>query len=154
MSGMIEIRDADTQGVLAVELSNLLDLVTVEGSLLTWALLDLYATGDLGDDRSMLDLERQIAASPTGLLLSWDELRALASAFTQVIDGVFVGCRDVASIPPLHPKAELYARCEIVLEAVDSTLWTVYARDDRVLQRLQAAFHDVQAVAVPASVPV
>jgi hypothetical protein len=151
---MIEIRDTDAQGVLAVELSTLLDFLAAEGPLLTWAILDLYATGDLGDDRSMLDLERQVAESPTGLLLSWDELGVLASAFTQVIDGVFVGCRNAASIPPLHPKAELYARCEIVLEAVDSTLWAVYARDDRVLQRLQAAFHDVQAVPVPASVPV
>ena len=153
MPGMIEIRDKDTQGVLVVELSDLLELLAAEGPLLAWAILDLYATGDLGDDRSMLDLERQIAESPTGLRLSWDELGALASAFTQVIDGVFVGCRDAASIPPLHSKAELYARCEIVLEAVDSTLWAVYARDDRVLRRLRGAFHDIQMVPVPASVP-
>lgn len=149
MAGIIEIKDRDAQGGLTVELTHILNLLAPEGRPLSWAILDLEATGDLGGGKDMLDLEQEIEQSPTGLLMSWDELVSLARAFFQVINTVIVGCKDAASVPKLHPEENLYASSEIVLEAIDSSLWRVYARDDKVLRRLQKAFRDVELLKQP-----
>jgi hypothetical protein len=149
MAGFIEIKDKDPQGGLAVELIDILDLLAPEGCQLTWAILDLEATGDPEKGKNMLDLEQEIERSSTGLLISWDALISLARSLFQVINAVIVGCKDVASIPKLQPGEPLYVSTELVLEAIDSSLWRVYARDDKVLRRLQEAFHEVYILTAP-----
>lgn len=151
MAGIIEIKDKDAQGGLAVELTHILEVLVPEGCQLLWAILDLEATGDLGDGKNMLDLEQEVEQSPTGLLMSWDELVSLACAFFQVINTVIVGCKDATAVPKLHPEENLYTSNDIVLEAIDSSLWRVYARDDKVLRRLQRAFRDVKLLEQPFS---
>lgn len=164
MAGMVEIHDArvvDTPGnppphprgtVLAFDLTDLLMLVAPEGQHLTWSILDLWATvrepKPLPEGKDYLDLEAEIARSPKGLIVEWNQLIALAEAFLQVIDGVFVGCTSVDLIPPRTNRltVEDYAACELVLEALDSTLWTVYARDDAVVHRIRSVFRDVRVV--------
>ena len=118
------------------ELAYLLGLLAPRGQRLTWAILDLEAIGHLSDGTNMLDLERQVAESPTGLVLDWDALVALADDFSQVINATIVGCRHAGSIPPLAPEIDLAASAEIVVEAIDSSLWRVTAQDEQVLARL------------------
>ncbi len=146
MAGIIEIWDRrpDNPRLLALDLVDLLALVAPEGRQLVWAILELEGEGVLPDDR----YRQEIEASPTGAVVNWDELVAIAHALKQVIWGVFVGCTDASAVPSLHPDADLYNPSEIVIEAIDSTYWRVYARDDRVLQRLGAAFRDVKMVAL------
>ncbi|MDP9371533.1 MAG: hypothetical protein M3Q65_03565 [Chloroflexota bacterium] len=146
MAGIIEIWDRrpDSPHLLALDLLDLLPLVAPEGRQLVWAILELEGEGVLPNDRYRQETED----SPTGAVVSWDELIAIARAVKQVLWGVFVGCTAASVIPRLHPDTDLYSQSEIVIEAIDSTYWRVYARDDRVLQRLGAAFREVKMVAL------
>ena len=148
MASIIEIKDSDLQGVLAVDLLQLLDLLKEEGSKLTWAILDLEATGDLGNGRRILDMEQEIRSSASGLVMTWDALRSLARAFDQVLNATIVGCQDLASAPRFLPgdSGSLYNSCEIVLEAIDSSLWRIYSKSPEVIRRLQASFRDVEVI--------
>ncbi|HEX5504297.1 MAG TPA: hypothetical protein VFW96_16850 [Thermomicrobiales bacterium] len=118
------------------ELAYLLGRLALWGPRFVWAILDLEATGDLGEGSRVLDLERTIAQAPAGLVLGWNDLVGLARGFTQVINGVFVGCKDAATIPRLAPGLDLAATSELSLEALDSSLWRITARDARMLAGL------------------
>jgi len=151
MAEMIEIKDKNATGILAVELTHILDLLSPEGHNFSWVILDLEATGNLGDGKNILDLEQEIQQSPKGLLVSWDKLISLSRCFFQVINAVIVGCKDSTSVPRLQPGEDFYKSSEIVLEAIDSSLWRIYVRDDGVLKRFQKTFRDVEVYApVPA----
>ena len=140
MTATIEINADDLTRRLPAgcpnELAYLLGLLAPWGQRLTWAILDLEAIGELSDRTNVLDLERQIAESPTGIALDWDALVALADDYSQVINAVVVGCQDAGSIPRLAPEVNLAASGEIVVEAIDSSLWRVTAHDEQVLARL------------------
>lgn len=140
MTATIEIKADDLSRNLPAgcpnELAYLLGLLAPWGQCLTWAILDLEAIGHLSDGTNMLDLERQVAESPTGIVLDWDALVALADDFSQMINAVIVGCKDAGSIPQLAPEIDLAASAEIVVEAIDSSLWRVTAQDEQALARL------------------
>jgi hypothetical protein len=149
MAGMVEIRDATQQSpggpeVLAVTLADLLECIASEGRALTWTILDLEAVGELSDGRNMLDLEDRIAVSPYGLIVSWEWLVALAQDLEQVVNGLIVGVKDPLMTRQISREADFCAVSDLALEAVDSSLWSVYARDDRVLKRLRTRFRDTQ----------
>ena len=152
MGAIIEIKDTDSRGSLSVELKHILELLTPVGHQLSWAILDLYATGDLGEGKNILDLEQKIQQSPEGLSTSWDELVSLSLGFFEIIDTVIVGYKDPNYRPKLSPNhriEELYRSCEIVIELIDASLWSIYARDDEMIQRFQLAFHDVMILKPP-----
>jgi len=154
MTGVVEIRDTtrDSPGgprVLAPTLAELLECVASIGRDLTWTVLDLEAVGELGEGRNMLDLEAQIQASPHGLVVSWSELLTLAQELHQVISGVLAGVKDPSATARIWRGTDSCAISDLVLEAIDSSLWSVYARDDRVLQRLQGRFHDISFLTIP-----
>ncbi len=155
MAGIIEIKDKNAKRILTVELAHILDSLEPEGHHLSWTILDLEATGDLGDGKNMLDLEQEIQQSPQGLHLSWDQLISFSRCFFQVINAVIVGGKDSTTVPILQPGGDLYQGSEIVVEAIDSSLWRIYARDEEVLQRFQRTFRDVDVyIPVPAAGPV
>ena len=144
MAGIVEVRDSDSRGFLTVELRDFLQVVEPEGRDLIWSILDLEARSDPDKFKGdLLEVEQQVKQSPQGLIFSWDELVAFANALIEVLDAVIVGCKDKKLIPRLIPGDGVFAQCEIGIEAVDSSLWRVYTRDDELLQRVQTAFHDV-----------
>lgn len=149
MSGTVEIKDKNAQGILAVGLIDLLNLIKADGQQLIWAIFDLEAVGNIRG-KGMLDLEKEIMRSHKGLIFNWDGLVTLARSCDQIIDATVVGCRDIAAIPELKPGSEsdIYTPSEFVLEAVDSSLWCVYAKDDKVLRRLQKEFHVVEVLEI------
>lgn len=146
MGNIIEIKDHDANGILTVDLKSILQPLSPEADELTWSILDLEATGELVNGKNMLDLEQEIRSSPNGLIISWNDLLALANSLDQVINATIVACKDPTAIPGLGLLEYLCETCEIVLQAIDSSLWCVYARDDAVIDRFATAFHDVQIV--------
>ena len=147
MPGIAEIRDSDARGFLTVELRDFLRVVEPEGRHLIWSILDLEARSDPDKFKAnLLEIEQQVSQSPQGLILSWEELVEFADALIEVLDTVIVGCKDKKLIPRLVPGDEIFSTCEIGIEAFDSSLWRVYARDDKLLQKVQAAFQNVAVV--------
>ena len=148
MSNIIEIKHQDSQGKSAVELIDLLNLIAQDQQQLVWSILDLEAIGDLSPiwERGILDLEENIRNLPQGLILSWQMLILLVEKFDQVINIIIVGCQEITKIPSLKPNSDLDTPCEIVLELIDSSLWRIYAKDQKILQRLQQEFSRIREI--------
>ncbi len=154
MTGVVEIRDTTQESpsgprMLAVTLADLLECIAPVGRGLTWTILDLEAVGELSGKRNMLDLEEQIQASPHGLVVSWSELLTLAQELHQVINCVLAGMKAPSATAQIRRGTDTCAISDLVLEAIDSSLWSVFARDDRVLERLQRRFHDINFLPLP-----
>jgi hypothetical protein len=136
MGRIIEIKK-NTEGILDVDLIDILNVIEPEGAILIWTLFDLEATGDLGHGNNILDLEQEVRESPGGLSLNWNDLVSLARRLSQVINAILAG-----SMVPIPAAAvnDLYAQSQIVIEAIDSSLWRVYARSDALIERLKKCF--------------
>ncbi len=76
MVGMVIIEDKHNR-FLTFDLADILPLLSPKAQRLRWAILELEALGTLPDARYRQGIEQ----SPNGLLLTWDELRAVATAF-------------------------------------------------------------------------
>jgi hypothetical protein len=138
----IEIKSQDNQGTAVIELIDLLKLINKDRQQLVWSILDLEAVGDISEiwERGILDLEENIKYLYQGYILSWQMLVLLAQKFDDVINTVIVGCHEVTQIPSLIPDSNIYNPCEIVLELIDSSVWRIYAKDERLLQHLHHEF--------------
>ena len=144
MPGIVEVRDKDPRGFLTVELGDLLEIVEPHGRHLIWSVLDLEARSDPAKFKGDLAaVEREIKLSSTGLIMSWADLLVFSDSLIEVLEGLFVGCKDRDSIPKLIPGDEVFSQCEIGIEAVDSSMWRVYAREDAILHKVAKAFRDV-----------
>ena len=78
------------------------------------------------------------------------ELRELAGRLLQVIDGIVAGYRDA---PPARSDADLRGAAEVVIEAVDSTFWRIYARDPTVIERFRDHYPDMRDVVPEVGIP-
>lgn len=100
----------------------------------SWWVLELYGEGDVAHaiGRTMSDAITVIDRDGS-LPVSWTELVALAQTMTQVFDLVVVGA-DQASIrwSPVKDMdfGELCGRCDVVIEAFDSSEWRLCGRDE------------------------
>lgn len=148
MFNVIELKYQDSEGRVAVELIDLLNLIAQNQQQLVWSILDLEVMGDVSPiwERGVLDLEENIRNLPQGLILSWQMLILLVEKFDQVINIIIVGCQEIAKIPSLKPNSDLDTPCEIVLELIDSSVWRIYAKDQRLLQHLQQEFSNIREI--------
>jgi len=121
-----------------VSLSDILN--NFKGEHLHWSLLYLWATGDLGEGKSIIDLEETIANSPKGLSLSFIELKKLSNCFYQVIDTIIIGCTKIDDIRRYDTDEEMYYKCEIVIEMVDSSYWLIYSKNKEQIKQFARKF--------------
>ncbi len=70
----------------------------------------------------------------------------LVEKFDQVINTTIVGCQEIAKIPSLKPDSNLDTSCEIVLELIDSSVWRIYTKDQKLLQHLQQKFTNLREI--------
>lgn len=140
---MIEIPDGSD-----VHLAELLDHVAPTADL-HWSVLELWAVAQ-DEHTDVIGLERQAANSETGLEVTEAELRELAGKLAQVIDGIVAGYHGA---PPSRSDRDLRDTASIVIEAIDSTLWRVYAQDSAPLHRLRDRFNDVRDVIPEVAIP-
>ena len=150
---------------LGFDIRDLLKVVPAEGQKLTWSIFPMgreptEVTGDLSSvGLSVEQLEKQIESSPTGMVMTSERLLVIAEAIQQTIWGLYIGCRDaadfeqIAALPPEERQfldtacSAFYERVEIGFQAIDSSFWLAYARDDAVIERISAAFSVVTVVA-------
>lgn len=138
------LRIADLSGGIFLDMPAVLTPLRPDAEALHWSILDLgdvVATEESGVD--VLELERTVFSSPTGLSMSFRELWSFASNTGQVIDGLFVAYPEGAE-PPQRTDDDraVVGGSEMVVAAFDSTFWLVSA-PDRVLSRVEESFRDV-----------
>jgi hypothetical protein len=147
----IEVKYQNSQGT-SIELIDVLKLIEKDKQQLIWSILDLQAVGDISTiwERGILDLEQTIKHLPHGYILSWQMLIKLVKKFDDLIDIVIVGCREVAQIPSLGVDADIYLSSEIVLKLIDSSVWQIYTKNERLLQNLNRELNQEKLVALNA----
>lgn len=161
MAALIKISDLTFNGriqLIAFDLIDLLALILLEGSTLIWSVrgnLDVLGGKTPVPQPIHEQLNSKMYLDPKGMLLSWKELLAYANSTVQISDGVFVGCKNVDLLPLnvspykhpfINPGNDLYRASEIVFEAYESSFWTVYARDNAVIERFSSAFQSVEII--------
>jgi hypothetical protein len=153
---LIEIRDQTTVSTEhgrstrpAVNLRDLLAVLPRDKLARNWSIMELWAVAE-DDSTDVLSIEAGAASSPTGLQTTGAELLQLAQRLLQVIDAIVVA---YDGAPPTRSDPDLRESAEIVIEAIDSTLWRVYAKDVLVIDRLRHAFTDVREVSPEVPIP-
>lgn len=123
-------------------LADILGILEMRGGNLNWAVLSLWATGKAPGWGTVVDFEKTVAALPNGYPLTWGELEMLAGSLDQVIDGVFIGCRDPEALHRYPSDSDLYASCDVVVEANDGTYWEIHTSDAEIVARLRRMIDD------------
>ncbi len=140
--GTIKIKDRDVHGLPAVELGDILPLLESEGRQLNWAIQDLYAVGQLARlGRTMRDFGDEVCNSSHGVVLNWDELEEFSRSVFQILNARIVGFRRGAEPPARLPRGE-EKDCELVIEAIDPSLWRLSAQSEDVVDRCKSFFND------------
>lgn len=124
----IKIAGSDSR-YLSVTLKEILNCLT-EGSKLNWSLLWISATGDLGQDISMLQYESDVNDSQNGRLISWAELDVLSVKVEQVIEMELIGSKFTNRLKRYDKHDTMYNECDYTIELVDSSYWIVHCHDE------------------------
>ncbi|HEX3721670.1 MAG TPA: hypothetical protein VHV31_02710 [Nitrolancea sp.] len=147
MAGIIEFHCRQHwDGHDEVELRDILSVIEQEGRRFIWVLRGLWVVGKItAIGATIRDLMDESENSNFGVRKSWDQLVTFADHVFQAIDGTFEAYRDAAEIPSSlvsfdERRAAMYASAQIVIEALDSTLWSVFAQDEVLLGRVRARF--------------
>jgi hypothetical protein len=142
---LIEIRDATESGYLSVELIDLLKVVEPVGNTLVWSILEIEATGDLSEfGLQMLSLERMVESSEHGFFIDWTNLIILARLVDQIVNLTLVGCDSLEQLLKLRLGVAPFSEAELVIEMIDSSLWSVYTRDIELQSNLLLTFKNTK----------
>jgi hypothetical protein len=118
----VEIRDRTSAGILAFDLRDILAALGPRIRTLMWSCTDVECVGDGAEEIHRIADE--------GIPVDGAILDKLAASVVQVIDGRFTGSK-----PGAQP--------EIIIHAVDSTLWEVFG-DAAALSEIERRFSDVK----------
>lgn len=123
----------------------LIDLLAIlsTGKALRWSIMEMWAVA-ADPETDVVALEQQAATSPTGLTMSQNELETLSGQLLQLIDGIIVG---FDGDPPHRRDDDLREKATVVIEAIDSTYWRVYARLPATLDQVRQGFPSARDVA-------
>lgn len=143
---VLMIKDLDPRGCLGFDLLDVLEgMGAGVARSFRWLVTDFDPTGD---ETAHALASRVTAARPMGVVLSGDELLALARRTAQTIDATAVAFQDEsalnASIEPFFSIGEFpESDAAHVVRAIDSSYFEVYTKDERVAEALRRRFHDV-----------
>lgn len=135
MNKAIEIRDRDSQGLLAVTLPELLTILQPLACSFQWRLYQCEAVGDVTSrwSQGIVALGEQVDSFLGGMPIEWGELESLAALLTDVWN--------------LHMEGTAEeGRVRVVVRIMDSTACRVESSDVGLLQRLTKRYRAVQWV--------
>jgi len=146
-------------GYLAFDLRHLLALVNPEGPNLRWHAIpmgeDFFVTGNGEEAEAAIEWCNRVDDFPEGRVTDWHSLRAMGDQIFQTIWGTFIALRPEVELPPVPSLFQdswhyldratdaFYRDVEIAFQAVDSSFWLVWAKDEDVRNRIRNAFEDV-----------
>ncbi|WP_419699011.1 hypothetical protein [Mucilaginibacter sp. NFX135] len=127
---------AGNRKVLSVTLNDILSLLKIRSNL-KWAILDIYAIGDLGENKSMLAFEEEVGNSENGIIFGWNDLMALSSKLEQIMEIVLIGNEDVSALKRYLSNKEMYNKCKCTIELIDSSYWLIHSTEDKLIKYLK-----------------
>ena len=133
----IKISGSKEKEYVDISLDNILSQIA--GEEYFWTLFYLEASGDIGEDESIVDLEERVAKSDIGLRFKWKNLNDLANKLDQVIDVVIVGCKNAYPDKRFSDDQEMYDHADIVVEMIDSSYWLIHSSEELVVSEVSDA---------------
>ena len=109
-----------------------------------WAILDIYLTSKYGSNLNVLELEDKVNNNDL-FVLSFEELKHLAAKFNQLMDGKILGSKNKFPRKDYSEK-DLELNADIIIEAVDSSYWTVYSKNKDLITILENTFKNTELV--------
>jgi hypothetical protein len=110
-----------------------------------WAILDIYLTSKYGSQLNVLELEDKVNNNDILFVLSFEELKHLAAKFNQLLDGKILGSK-IKFPRKDYSKKYLELNADIIIEAVDSSYWTVYSKNKELITILENIFKNTELI--------
>lgn len=127
MPNAVQIFQQGDSAWLGFDLREVMDAVGPHPDL-TWVLRDAEFNGDVRAvwSEGWETVQRQ-SDQPSGVWMTWAEMRTLGETCQQIIDGCFTGYDSAG-------------KAQLLLRAMDSTYWIVWSRDDALLEAVGSRF--------------
>lgn len=139
---MSKIKIMDSGEILTFDLVDILNCIKDIGSNYNWAILDIYLTSKQNSNLNVLELEKEVNSKDEFFKISFVDLLKLSGKFNQVIDGKFIASR--GDFKNRIDIKDIEEKCDIVIEAIDSSYWTVFSKDSRIIELLTSTFEKVE----------
>lgn len=121
--------NGDDSDILSVRLEDLLNCYDRNGDDIFWGLLWLDVVMRPATGYNVHKLEDEINNSDFGKEISLEKLLEFSSQISQAINILLVGDKDQKNIRKSQADELMYAKCEYVLELVDSSYWIVHSNN-------------------------
>ncbi|QVL57758.1 MAG: hypothetical protein KFB93_01395 [Simkaniaceae bacterium] len=140
----VRIRDGmpDDDEILGVSPKDILKYINF-GNELHWAILEIEATGDLGE-KKWKELHQCETSDEKMTRISWNDLKDTSKKFRQVIWFTAIGCKDPADVKFYKEDVEMYESCDIVVQVFDGECCEVFSKDHDLIDRLAKKFKDTE----------
>ncbi|WP_380164011.1 hypothetical protein [Jannaschia sp. R86511] len=131
MAAAVRIGVQGESGWLGFDLAQVMAVVGPQPHL-NWVLREAEFNGDV---RTVWPADWEVVQrqsdQPRGVPLDWVQMTTLAQQCQQIIDGRFTAYDESGQV-------------QLQMQAVDSSFWVVWARDEAVLERVRGAFAGVE----------
>ena len=125
--------------ISSVKLEDILDKVSY-GEDLCWCILWFDGVGVPQEAEFINDFQNQMNELENGLLLSWEELKSLASKIDKIVDITILGAKSEQLLHFYENSQQMYECCNITIEMIDSTYWEVFSIDEPIIDALAKTF--------------
>jgi hypothetical protein len=126
------------------ELGGTIQLINLLGKLpentWIWSILEFYGVGVPPSGMTMAEFEKAARSIPGGYCFSWPDLKAFARHLDQTYDCLIVAVESKNDLAPIELNANKFDRCQIVLQALDSTKWSIGTNSKLVMEEFTKHF--------------
>ncbi|MBK7980284.1 MAG: hypothetical protein IPK06_09880 [Ignavibacteriae bacterium] len=140
---MKKIKITDGGELLTFDLVDILNCIKDVGSNYNWAILDIYLTSKNNSNLNVLEFENEVNAKNELFKINFIDMLNLSSKFNQVIDGKFIAFKGNFNNELIEIK-DLEEKFDVVIEAIDSSYWTVFSKDELIIELLKSTFRKVE----------
>lgn len=142
---MNKIKIMDGDEFLSFDLVDILKCIRDRSIIYNWAITDLYCTSKHESNLNAKDLEEQVNSKENLFVIDFNSLMILSTKINQTIDGKFIASK--TNFPKILPdSSKLEESFDIIIEAIDSSYWTVYSKDLIIIKLLMGKFKNTKVV--------
>ena len=101
-----------------------------------WSFIEFSGMGKAPQNLSMQEFENEVISRKNGYLMSWHELIDFSHLLNQTIDCTLVAVKMPDEIFIEEILHNNFHKCEMVIQAFDSTDWSVLAKNQKTIDAL------------------
>lgn len=130
-----------------VKLLDILDGID-NGNKYYWSILEIEASGYLGEGKNYMQLEEEVQTSPNGFFINWEELKDLSRKLDQVIWITIIGCTNKDLLKRYDNDQEMYTVCDFVIEVFDGGCFEIFSKEKTFIEFLIRGFNKTEIMKI------